>query len=125
MGLTTTAFTTTSMNVGTQKPQAREKGKGTVSESGCRLKVTAENQTTPRKVPTKILDPAFLVPYQDRLRQLYGSLPHRISHFTAMSLAGPALKAGFELNVSGPLVDPEEAGRLRVLASIHRWFVGG
>ena len=56
------------------------------------------------------------MPYHDRLRLLYGSLPHRISHLTAMSLAGPALKAGFELNVSGPSVNPDDAARLKVLA---------
>ena len=58
------------------------------------------------------LDPAFFVPFQHRLRSLYGSTPHRISHLTAMSMARVAIQAGFALEVSGPPVDPETAKRL-------------
>ena len=60
------------------------------------------------------LDPAFFVPFQHRLRSLYGSTPHRISHLTAMSMARVAIQSGFALDVSGPPVDPETAKRLKV-----------
>lgn len=65
--------------------------------------------------PRGTFDPAFFVPFEDRLRSLYGSKPHRISHLTAMSMARVAIKAGLALDVSGPPVDLETAKRLKVL----------
>ena len=65
--------------------------------------------------PRATFDPAFFVPFEDRLRFLYGSTPHRISHLTAMAMARVAIKAGLALDVSGPPVDPETVQRLKVL----------
>lgn len=61
-----------------------------------------------------MFDSAVLAPYQERLRSLYGSVPHRISHRTAMAMAPVAIKAGSVISVSGPPVEPEVAARLRV-----------
>ncbi|MDE2940067.1 MAG: hypothetical protein OXR67_14315 [Chloroflexota bacterium] len=48
------------------------------------------------------------------MRSLYGSVPHRISHRTAMAMAPVAVKAGGAISVSGPPVEPEVAARLGV-----------
>ena len=69
---------------------------------------------TPQEGAAKIFDPAFLVSYQDRLRSLYGSVPHRISHLTAMEMAPAAIKAGMVVHVSGPPVDGAVAASLQV-----------
>ena len=61
-------------------------------------------------------DPAFSVPFEDRLGPLWGPIPHRISHKTAMALAPAPIKAGFLLHVCGPAVPSEAAGRLKVRA---------
>ena len=65
--------------------------------------------------PRATFDPAFFVPFENRLRSLYGSTPHRISHPTAMSMARVAIKASLAVDVSGPPADPETAKRLKVL----------
>lgn len=62
-------------------------------------------------------EPACFLPYEDRLQFLYGDTPHRISHLTAMSMAGVAIKSGLALNVSGPPVDLDLARKLKV---VHR-----
>ena len=64
--------------------------------------------------PRATFDPAYFVTFEDRLRSLHGSTPHRISHLTAMSMARVAIKSGLALDVSGPPVDPETAERLKV-----------
>lgn len=92
-----------------------EKGQGVFRGVGVDWKEQPRTTPSPGRFQ-QILDPAFFVPYQDRLRPLYGSAPHRISHVTAMEMAPTAIKAGFVLNVSGPPVDPEEARRFRVQA---------
>lgn len=48
------------------------------------------------------------------MRPLFGSDPHRISHVTAMAMAGTGIKSGFALHVSGPPVDAEYADALMV-----------
>ena len=49
-----------------------------------------------------------------QLGSLWGPVPHRISHMTAMAMAPAAVKVGCVVDVSGPPVDPTVAARLKV-----------
>lgn len=53
---------------------------------------------------------------EPRLRPLWGDLPHRISHETALAMAPAPIKTGLWLDVSGPAVPSGQAEELKVRA---------
>ena len=69
----------------------------------------------PRGEYLTIFDSAGHLPYQERLEPLYGAVPHRISHFSALAMAPVAVKVGLALDVSGPPVDRSTAAKLAVI----------